>query len=106
MKKEEILLFERDGMKVYWQDVVRLTNGMVVAIDGMIGHDDGDEEDDNKIIFSTTPISSICSYCYPEHVQEVVMHFSSFGEQLEWCHENMDMFRGNPLHIELEREKK
>lgn len=77
-------------------DIVRLTNDMVVCIVGI--------DESTKIFLSTTPISSLISSCYPEHIVEIIQHCDGWEERHDWFFKNHELTNGNPLHIELNRE--
>ena len=82
--------------KLNVNDIVKLSNGMIVSISWI--------NENTRIFISTTPISSLVSYCYPEHIVEIIQHCDSWEETHDWFFKNHELTNGNPLHIELNRE--
>lgn len=84
-------LFEVNGIEVWSNDIVRLTNGMCVGIVGVYSSDE-----DKMVCVYTHPISSIHSSISQKYITEVVARFDDDHSQMQWF---FDTHNQNPLRI-------
>lgn len=88
-------LFEVNGIEVWSNDIVRLTNGMCVGIVGI--HYYYEPTDENKLVcVYTHPISSIHCLISQKYITEVVARFDDDHSQMQWFFDNHIQ---NPLRI-------
>lgn len=101
------VIYKDDNIELRSWDIVKLSNGMIVSIFGAVYENVMNTElpfDENTPIYiSTTPISSMTSYCYPEHIIEIVEHCGCFENQINSSYKQQ---KNQPLHIRLEKGKK
>ena len=93
-------VLNKKGRDIYEWDFVKLTNGMIVCILGFeTGYDELNEN--TKILLYTSPVSSRTSYCYPEHIVELIEPCGCFENAMDYFFKNK-LFN-QPLSIELNR---
>ena len=101
------VIYKNNDLEIRSWDVVKLTNGMIVGIFGAVyehvSKDNLPFDENTPIYIMTTPISSMTSTCYPEHIVEIVEHCGCFENQMDYCHKHSV---NQPLYIVLNRRQK
>lgn len=96
------LLYRNDKFDIRCWDILKVKGGLYVGVFGSIYESSFHIVDEyTKIYCTTNPFSSITSYIYPCHVEEVVEHCGCFDNQMKWWFDNNVK---QPLSIQLERE--
>lgn len=83
-------------------DIIKTKDGHFVGVFGSVYENNSETVDENtKIHCTTNPFSSITSYIYPCHIDEIVEHCGCFENQMKWWFDNNVK---QPLYIKLEKE--
>lgn len=82
-------------------NIVELSNGLLVAINGF---EKEPLTEDSLVFVMTSPVSSLVSRCYPEHIIRVIEKIDSFEDEMNWWYNNIEIVKNQPLHIALEKE--
>lgn len=100
----DIVIYKNENFEIRSWDVLKLKDGTHVGVYGIMYQKSGVGEDE-PIVCVTTPISSITSKIYPEHVESVIEHCGCFENQMDWWFKTGSHIN-QKLYINLDRNSK